>query len=137
MICRRMNKTRFVRDFIVQIISKNYADCQTHQYFKILEAFVRGAQLYQLVVYIKQNYLETEFKDIDDINTIKQYFDMAINTDDPIYLLKAYATGTNFYSTLNAHLAQLNLQNLTNHENLSQAYYIGIVFHSNVINIAL
>jgi hypothetical protein len=127
MIRRQMNKTRFVSDFVEWVIATNDADFQAHQYWTKLEAFVRGAQLYQLIVYMKQNYLETALKDIDDIKTIKQYFDMAINEDDPFYLLKAYAIGTNFYSTLNAHLAQLNLQNLTNHENLSQVCYIEIL----------
>jgi hypothetical protein len=127
MIRRQMNKTRFVSHSIEWIIATNDADFLAHQYWTKLEALVRDSELYQLIVYMEENYLETDLKDIDNIKTIKEYFDMAINEEDPIYLLKAYLAETEFCSTLNVQLAQLNLQNLTDNENLSQAYYVGII----------
>jgi len=126
-IRRRMNKTRFVSNFIEWIIATSDADFQSQQYYKILETFGKDPQFHKLIDYIKQNYLEKDLKDINDINIIKKYFDMAINNEDPFYLLKAYIAETEFCSTLNLHLTQLNLENLTDDENLSRAYYIGII----------
>ncbi|CAF1115117.1 unnamed protein product, partial [Rotaria sordida] len=74
-----------------------------------------------------KNYLENELQDIDGINTIKEYFDKAINEKDPTYLLTAYTAETDFYTTLNVDLAKLQLENLTAKENLSLTYYIGII----------
>ncbi|CAF2955115.1 unnamed protein product [Rotaria sp. Silwood2] len=52
---------------------------------------------------------------------------MAIKKKDPVYLLQAYTAETDFYSALNVHLAQLRLENFNDKENLSLAYYIGII----------
>jgi hypothetical protein len=52
---------------------------------------------------------------------------MAIDEKDPVYLLTAYTAETGFYSTLNVQLAKLRLEKLTTNENLSLAYYIGII----------
>jgi hypothetical protein len=52
---------------------------------------------------------------------------MAINEKDPDYLLTAYTADTGFYSTLNFHLAQLQLDRLTDKNNLSRAYYVGLI----------
>ncbi|CAF1335327.1 unnamed protein product [Adineta steineri] len=127
LIRRRMNKTRFVSDSLEWIISTNDADYQSHEYFKKLETYGKDPHFSRLIIYIKQNYLNKDLQHVDDINTIKEYFDLAINEKDPTYLLQAYTAETGFYSTLNVHLAQLKLENLTIPENLSRAYYIGII----------
>ncbi|CAF2749486.1 unnamed protein product [Rotaria sp. Silwood2] len=127
MIHRRMNKSRFVSESIEWIFPTDKADFQAHQYWKIMEKYGQDPQFYKLIDYIKKNYLEKDLQHTEDIDTVRQYFDMAINEKDPVYLLKAYTAETGFYSTLNIHLAQLHLENLTNDENLSQAYYIGII----------
>lgn len=126
-IRRRTNNTRFVSDSIEWIFSTNDADFQAHQYLKKLETYGRDPHFYQFILYIKQNYIEKDLKDIQEIEEIEKYFDMAIENKDPIYLIKAYTAETGFYSTLNVHLTQLRLENLSNHENLSRAYYIGII----------
>ncbi len=64
MIRRRMNETRFVSDFVEWIISTNDADYQAHQYMKILEKYDRDPHFSKLIDYIKQNYIETDLKDI-------------------------------------------------------------------------
>ncbi|CAF1556988.1 unnamed protein product [Adineta steineri] len=127
LIRRRMNKTRFVSDSLEWIISTNDADYQSHEYFKKLEIYGKDPHFPRLIIYIKENYLNKDLQHVDDINTIKEYFDLAINKKDPTYLLQAYTAETGFYSTLNLHLAQLKLENLTITENLSRAYYIGII----------
>jgi hypothetical protein len=127
LIRRRMNQKRFVSDSVEWIRPTNDADYQAHEYFKILESYGKDPRFYRLIAYIRQNYLDKELEDVDGINTIREYFDMALNEKDPDYLLTAYTADTGFYSTLNFHLAQLQLENLTDKENLSRAYYIGIV----------
>ncbi|CAF0834372.1 unnamed protein product [Rotaria sordida] len=128
LIHRRMNSTRFVSDASIEwILSTNDADFQASEYWEKLKTYGTDPQFYRLIAYIKKNYLEKDLQDIDGINTIKQYFDMAINEKDPVYLLQAYTAETGFYSTLNVHLAQLRLENLTAKENVSRAYYIGII----------
>jgi hypothetical protein len=129
LIRRRMNKTRFVSDSIEWILSTNDADFQAHEYLKKLKTYGKDPHFYQLIIYVKQNYLERDLQHVDDINTIKEYFNRTINEKDPVYLLTAYTAETGFYSTLNVHLAQLKLENLTNEENISLAYYIGIIAH--------
>lgn len=127
LIRRRMNADRFVSDSVEWILTTNNADYQAHEYFRKLEQFGKDPQFHRLITYIKQNYLEKELEDIDNIDTIKEYFDQAINEKDPVYLLMAYTAETGFYSTLNTHLAQLQIENLTAKRNLSRAYYIGII----------
>jgi hypothetical protein len=127
MIRHRRYATRFVSESVEWIVSTNNADFQAHEYSKKLEAYGQDSQFDQLIVYIKQNYLEKDLQDVDHIDKIKRYFDEAISKKDPVYLLKAYTAETGFYSTLNFHLAQLRLENLTAEENLSRAYYIGII----------
>ncbi|CAF4454004.1 unnamed protein product [Rotaria sp. Silwood2] len=127
MIRRRMNKTRFVGDYIEWILPTDKADFQAHQYWKKLEAYGRDPKFYKLIDYIKRNYIEKDLQHIEDINTVKKYFEIAINKRDPVYLLQAYTAETGFYSALNVHLTQLRLENLTDNENLSRAYYIGII----------
>ncbi|CAF1226052.1 unnamed protein product [Adineta steineri] len=127
LIQRRMNYRRFVSDSVEWILQTDNADYQAHEYLKKLESYGKNPNFYNFITYIKQNYLEKELQDIDGINTIKEYFDRAIDEKDPIYLLTAYTAETDFYSTLNVHLAQLRLKNLTAEENLSRAYYIGII----------
>ncbi|CAF3176264.1 unnamed protein product, partial [Rotaria sp. Silwood2] len=130
MIRRRANKTRFVSESIEWILSTDNADYQAYEYSKKLETYGKDPHFYKLIVYIKHNYLEKDLQNIEDIHKIKQYFDKAINKNDPVYLLKAYTAETGFYSTLNLHLAQLQLENLTDKENFSLVYYIGIItFH--------
>ncbi|CAF2048823.1 unnamed protein product [Rotaria magnacalcarata] len=127
LIRRRMNKKRFVSDSVEWILQTNDADYQAHEYFKKLESYGKDPQFHKLIIYIRKNYLEKDLQDVDGINTIKEYFDKAINEKDPAYLLTAYTAETGFYTTLNVDLAKLHLENLTNEENLSRAYYIGIV----------
>ncbi|CAF1026227.1 unnamed protein product [Adineta steineri] len=127
MIRRRMNKTRFVSDSITWTLATNDADVQAHRYFKFMELFVRPPELDKLISYIKTNYLETDLKDIDDFHTIKEYFDMAINENDPIYLLKAYTAETGFYPKLNLHIAQLTSENLTDKYIVGRTLYVAII----------
>jgi hypothetical protein len=127
LIRRRLNKTRFVSDSLEWIVSTNDADYQSHEYLEKLETYGKDPHVDRLIIYIKKNYLDKDLQHIDDIDTIKEYFDLAIYKNDPTYLLKAYTAETGFYSILNVHLAQLKLENLTVKENLARAYYIGIV----------
>ncbi|CAF1360257.1 unnamed protein product [Adineta steineri] len=127
MIRRRMNKTRFVSDSITWTLATNDADVQVHRYFKFMELFVRPPQLDKLISYIKTNYLETDLKDIDDFHTVKEYFDMAINENDPLYLLKAYTAETGFYPKLNLHIAQLTSENLTDKYIVGRTLYVAII----------
>ena len=127
LIRRRMNKNRFVSDSLEWIISTNDADYQSHKYYQKLQNYGKDPQFYKFIIYIKENYLGKDLQHLDDINTIEEYFDLAIKKKDPTYLLKAYTAETDFYSTLNVHLAQLKLENLTIKDNLSRAYYIGII----------
>ncbi|CAM4960244.1 unnamed protein product, partial [Rotaria socialis] len=127
LIHRRMNKKRFVSDSVEWILQTNDADYQAHEYFKKLESYGKDPQFHKLIIYIRKNYLEKDLQDVDGINTIKEYFDKAINEKDPAYLLTAYTAETGFYTTLNVDLAKLHLENLTSKENLSRAYYIGII----------
>ncbi|CAF3538249.1 unnamed protein product [Rotaria sp. Silwood1] len=123
----RIDKNRFVSDSIEWILSTNDADYQSYEYLKKLEAYGKDPRFYKLIVHIRQNYLERDLQHIDGIGTIKEYFDKAINERNPDYLLTAYTAETGFYSMLNVHLAQLQLENLTSQDNLSRAYYIGII----------
>ena len=127
LIHRRMNTDRFVSISVEWILTTNKADYEAHQYLKKLELYGKDPQFCKYITYIKQNYLEKELTDIDNIDMIIEYFDKAINEEDPVYLLTAYTAETGFYSTLNIHLAQLQLKNLTAKSNLSRAYYIGIL----------
>jgi hypothetical protein len=127
LIHRRINTDRFVSDSVEWILTTNNADYQAHEYFKKLEPYGKDPQFHNFIAYIRQNYLEKELKDTDNIDIIKEYFDRAVNEKDPIYLITAYTAETGFYNTLNVHLTQLQLENLTVKENISQAYYIGIV----------
>lgn len=127
LIKRRMNHTRFISDSVEWILKTDNADYQAHEYLKTLESYGKHPRFYEYITYIKQNFLEKDLRDIDGIDTIKEYFDQAINEKDPIYLLIAYTAETDFYSTLNVYLAQMRLENLTAKENLKLAYYIGII----------
>ncbi|CAF4504299.1 unnamed protein product, partial [Rotaria sp. Silwood2] len=127
MIRRRMNKTRFISESIEWVLQTDKADFQAHQYWKKLETYGQDLQFHVLIDYIKRNYLEKDLQNIEDIDTVIRYFNIAINERDPVYLLQAYTAETGFYSTLNVHLTQLHLENLTDNEHLSLAYYIGII----------
>ncbi|CAF0839069.1 unnamed protein product [Adineta ricciae] len=127
LIRRRMNHTRFVSDSVEWILKADNADYQAHEYLKPLESYGKHPRFYEYITYIKQNFLEKDLRDIDDIDMIKEYFDKAINEKNPIYLLIAYTAETNFYSILNIHLAKMRVENLTAEENLKLAYYIGII----------
>ncbi|CAF3396410.1 unnamed protein product [Rotaria sp. Silwood2] len=127
LIRRRPNKTRFVSESVEWIRSTNDADFQAHEYLEKLETYGKDPKFYQLIEYIKQNYLEKDLQDIDDIDIIKKFFDMAIKKKDPVYLLKAYTAETGFYSAVNIDLARIEPENLIATENLSRAYYIGII----------
>jgi hypothetical protein len=127
MIRRRRHDARFISESVEWILPTGDADFQAHEYSEKLEGYGKDPHFYRLITYIKQNYLEKDLQDIDDIDEIQKYFDKAIKKQDPVYLLKAYTADTGFYSTLNVHLAQLQLENLTAKENLSRAYYIGII----------
>ncbi|CAF1554597.1 unnamed protein product, partial [Rotaria sordida] len=129
MIRRSMNATRSVSNSCWDILSTNDTDFQAHEYKKKLEAYGKDPHFYHLIGYIRQNYLEKELHDIDGINIIQEYFDKAINEKDPTYLLKAYSAKTGFYSALNNHLAQLQLEDLSAKQNLSLSYFIGIIAH--------
>ncbi|CAF0800625.1 unnamed protein product [Rotaria sp. Silwood1] len=107
LIRRRMNQKRFVSDSIEWILQTDNADYQAHEYFKKLESYGKDQHYYKLIAYIRKNYLENELQVIDGINTIKEYFDKAINEKDPTYLLTAYTAETDFYTTLNVDLAKL------------------------------
>ena len=128
-LIRRMNTTRFVSESVEWVLSTNDADFQAHEYRERLEAYGKHPQFDKLIVLIKRNYLEGELHDVDDINTVKKYFDMAIAKKDPIHLVTAYTAETGFYSILNRHLARLNLENLTDEQNIHRAYYTGIIAH--------
>ncbi|CAF3507244.1 unnamed protein product [Rotaria sp. Silwood1] len=122
MIRRRMNKTRFVSESIEWILQTDQADFKAYQYSTKLETYGQDPQFYELIDYIKRNYLEKDLQRIEDIDTVVKYFNLTINTRDPFYLLQAYTAETGFYSTLNVHLTQLHLENLTDKENLRKAY---------------
>ncbi|CAF4808793.1 unnamed protein product [Rotaria sp. Silwood1] len=89
LIRRRMNQKRFVSDSIEWILQTDNADYQAHEYFNKLELYGQDRHYYKLIAYIRKNYLENELQVIDGINTIKEYFDKAINEKDPTYLLTA------------------------------------------------
>lgn len=132
MIRHRRHNIRFISESVEWIVATNDADYQAHEYSKKLEAYGKDPHFHQLIMYTKQNYLEKDLQDTDRIDIIKQYFEKAVTEKDPAYLLKAYTAETGFYSRLNVDLALLKLENLTSEENLSRAYYIGIIaFHSN------
>jgi hypothetical protein len=126
---RRRKKTRFISDSLEWILSKNDADFQAHEYSKKLKTYGTDPQFYRFIIHIKENYLEKDLKHVEDIEEIKEYFDMAIQEKDPLYLLKAYTAETGFYSALNIDLAKLRLENLTDKANLARAYYTGIIAH--------
>ncbi|CAF3331972.1 unnamed protein product [Rotaria socialis] len=127
LIRRRLNKNRFVGDYVEWTIPTNDTDCKSHEYFKTLKSYGTDPKFHKLIGYIKRHYLETELHDVDGISIVKEYFDKAINDKDPTYLLTAYTARTGFCSALNAHLAQIQPESLTAKENLSRAYYIGIL----------
>ena len=129
LIRRQMNHTRFVSDSVEWILKSHNADYQAHKYLKPLDSYGKHPRFYEYITYIKQNFLEKDLRDIDGIDTIKEYFDMAINEKNPIYLLIAYTAETDFYSILNVRLANMCLENLTAKENLKLAYFIGIIAH--------
>jgi hypothetical protein len=130
LIHSRMKKTtRFVSESVEWILPTNDADFQADQYSKIIKTYGRDPHFERLIIHIKENYLEKDLKYVEDIEKIKEYFDMAILHKDPLYLLIAYTAETGFYSALNIHLAKLRLENLTDNENLDRAYYIGIIAH--------
>lgn len=110
-----------------QTKSSTIADFLAHEYLEKLETYGKDPNFHQLIAHIQQNYLEKDLHDIEDITTIKKLFDRAIKKRDPIYLLKAYTAETGFYSALNVDLARIEPENLTATENLSRAYYIGII----------
>ena len=132
MIHRNMNKSRFVSDSLEWIIPTNDADFQAHQYMEKLEKHGKDPKFHEFIVYIKDNYIEKDLRHVKRIDKIKEYFSEAIRTKDPVYLIRVYTAETGFYSTLNVQLAKLRLEDLTNENNLSRAYYIGIIaFHPN------
>ncbi|CAF0914946.1 unnamed protein product [Adineta ricciae] len=124
---RRLTKTRFVSDFMEWIRSSYDADFQAHEYLKSLETYGNDPQFDRLVLFVKQNYLEKSLRNVQSIDLIRQFFDVTIEEKDPNYLLKAYTTDTGFSSALNTDLAQLELENLAAPQNLSLAYFIGII----------
>ncbi|CAF1120357.1 unnamed protein product [Adineta ricciae] len=124
---RRLTKTRFVSDVMEWIRSSYDADFQAHEYLKSLETYGNDPQFDRLVLFVKQNYLEKSLRNVQSIDLIRQFFDVTIKEKDPNYLLKAYTTDTGFSSALNTDLAQLELENLAAPENLSLAYFIGII----------
>ncbi|CAF0952623.1 unnamed protein product [Rotaria sordida] len=127
MIRHRMRIIRFFSDSIEWIISTIDTDYQVQKYLSKLETYGKDSEFQKLVVYIKENYIERDLKYVNDIGVIQKYFEIGISKNDPIPLLKACTADTGFYSTLNLHLSQLRLENLTNNENLSLIYYIGII----------
>ncbi|CAF1417162.1 unnamed protein product, partial [Rotaria sordida] len=71
MIRRRMNKTtRFISESIEWVLQTDKADFQAHQYWKKLEAYGRDPQFYELIDYIKRNYVEKDLQNIEDIDTV-------------------------------------------------------------------
>lgn len=127
LISRRMTTSRFVSDSLEWVVATNDADYQAHEYWEKLGTYGRDPKCVQLIVYIKENYLEKDLRDIRGHEKIKRYFDTAISEKDPIHLLTAYTADTEFFSALNKDLAQLKLKDLTAETNLSRAYFIGIV----------
>ncbi|CAF1338126.1 unnamed protein product [Didymodactylos carnosus] len=127
LIITRRKNTRFCSVAIEWILATNDADYQAHEYWKKLEAYGKDPKFYHFINYIKEDYVEKDLKEIDRIDTIRQYFDRAFMERDPLYLIKAYTADTGFYSTLNVHLAQLRLENLTAIDNLSRAHLIAII----------
>lgn len=122
-----MSKKRFVSNSIEWVLSTANADYQAAECWKKLHSYGEDPRFYQLMSYIKQYYLERNLQKIYGFDKIKGYFDRAINERDPSHLLKAYTADTGFYSALNIDLAKLQLENLTCPENLSLAYYVGII----------
>ncbi|CAF1147047.1 unnamed protein product [Didymodactylos carnosus] len=127
LIITRRKNTRFCSVTVEWILATNDADYQAHEYWKKLAAYGKDPKFYQFIDHIKRHYVEKDLKEIDGIDTIRYYFDRAIVKRDPLYLITAYTADTGFYSTLNVHLAQLRLENLTAEDNLSRAYLIAII----------
>ncbi|CAF1409154.1 unnamed protein product, partial [Rotaria sp. Silwood1] len=125
----RINNTRFVSESVEWILSTNDADFQANKYLKKLETYGKDPNFDQLIIHIKENYLEKLLKCVDDLHKIQENFDTAIKKKDPLHLLKAYTTDTGFYSALNIDLAKLRLENLTDKENRDRASFIGIIAH--------
>ncbi|UJR29662.1 hypothetical protein I4U23_017210 [Adineta vaga] len=125
----RRNKTRFVSDSIEWIVSTDNADFQANICLKKLEKYGKDPDVGRMIIHIKENYLPKLLKYPEDLEKIEEYFDMAINKKDPLQILKAYTTDTGFYYSLNIDLAKLHLENITEKENVDQAYYIGIIAH--------
>ncbi|UJR21144.1 hypothetical protein I4U23_024243 [Adineta vaga] len=98
LIRRRMNHKRFFSDSVEWILQTDNADYQAHEYLKILESYGKHPHFYKFIAYIRKNYLEDDLRDIEDINTIKEYFDLAINEKNPTYLLTAYTAETAYYT---------------------------------------
>lgn len=129
LICHHINKTRFVGNSVEWVIANSDADIQVHQYSNKLRLYGEDPHLDRLITYIKQNYIAKDLRHIEDVKIIHLNFNKAIHEQDPVHLLKAYIAETDFYSALNARLAQIQLDNLTDNENLSLAYYVGILAH--------
>jgi hypothetical protein len=125
----RMTKTRFVSESVEWILQTNDADYQANKCLQKLETYGKDPNFDRLIIHIKENYLEKLLKCVEDLDKIREYFDMAIKKKDPLHLLKAYTADTGFYSSLNRDLAKLGLENLTDKENLDRAYFIGIIVH--------
>lgn len=128
-ICHYVNKTRLVGDSVEWTIANSDADFQAHNYSSKLQVYGKDPHLDRLITYIKQNYIDRDLRHIEDIKIIKLNFNKALHEQDPAYLLKAYIAETGFCPALNARLAQLQLDSLTDNENLSLAYYVGIIAH--------
>ncbi|CAF1234128.1 unnamed protein product [Didymodactylos carnosus] len=86
----RRKTTRFCSVTVEWILATNDADYQAHEYWKKLETYGKDPKFYQLINYIKQHYIQKDLKEIDGIDSIKQYFDHAVNERDP---LLAYLIG--------------------------------------------
>ncbi|CAF1023024.1 unnamed protein product [Rotaria sp. Silwood1] len=71
----------------------------------IIEHSWEGRNLDWLVHEVQTDFINIEFRESRHLERIKTYFDQAINTKDPIYLIKAYTAPTDFYKHLNKQLA--------------------------------
>ncbi|CAF1517827.1 unnamed protein product [Rotaria sp. Silwood1] len=64
-----------------------------------------GRDLDWLINEIQIDFIDIDFKESQDFERIKQFFDQAMKEMDPIYLIKAYTAETDFYKHLNKQLA--------------------------------
>ncbi|CAF3879295.1 unnamed protein product, partial [Rotaria sp. Silwood1] len=75
--------------------------------------------------YVKQiinNYIKPHFQDVEKYEELLGFFNMALTTRDPKYLLKAYTAETGFYTKLN-----IDLASDTDVGKLERQFYIGIL----------